>query len=57
MEKGNLISDLKVDLRGLRKRDYSNLEKLQCKSEEGSKEKRKEGREEGREDPIEWNGN
>lgn len=38
MKKGNLI---KVDLRGLRERDYSNLEKLQCKREEGSKEKRK----------------
>lgn len=41
MKKGNLINDLKVDLR---ERDYSNLEKLQCKREE-----RKQGEKKGRE--------
>lgn len=48
MKKGNLINDLKVDLRG---RDYSNLEKLQCKREAKRKERKK------KKVPIEWNGN
>lgn len=40
MKKGNLINDLKVDLRG---RDYSNLEKLECKREAKRKERKKKG--------------
>lgn len=48
MKKGNLINDLKVDLR---ERDYSNLEKLQCKREE-----RKQGEKKGKKKRIRSNG-
>lgn len=48
MKKGNLINDLKVDLR---ERDYFNLEKLQCKREE-----RKQGEKKGKKKRIRSNG-